>query len=69
MVLLYSDRRPGELDELRRGTDELCRETERIIAESRRLMAQIEDRLEDMRQLRLAHDALLGQRGEQQKKT
>ena len=42
--------------------DEMRRETEAIIADSAKLIAELQERLENMRQLREAHEALLAQR-------
>jgi hypothetical protein len=53
------------LDEL----DELRKESERIIAESKNLVAQMEERLEKLRQQQLANDALREQAEKLKNKT
>lgn len=47
--------------------DEMRRETEAIIAESAKLIAEMRLKLEDMRQLQAAHEALLEQRKQKKK--
>lgn len=51
------------IDEL----DRLRRETEAILAASRALIAELQDKLEELRQQRAVHEALLEQRERQKK--